>query len=103
MQTVQQTVQQTVHSVNNDLAVLNKARRRRGLPAYQHDPQLTRVARERATRQANRGRMSHVRGSFSPGRAEGVSMSTRGNPIANACYAMSRKVSCCWCGYCKRS
>jgi len=72
---------------------LNRARQRRGLSAYRHDPRLTEVANERASRQARQGRMSHVRGSYSPGRAEGVSMSTRGNPVANACYAMSRKYS----------
>ena len=78
---------------NNDLAILNRARRGRGLPAYKYDLRLTEVAHERASRQASRGRMSHVGGSFRPGRAEGVSMSTRGNPVANACYAMSSKYS----------
>lgn len=73
------------------MAVLNNRRRAKGLPEYQYDASLTKVASERANRQARNGRMSHVRGSFSPGRAEGVSYSSRGNPIANACYAMSNR------------
>jgi len=78
---------------SNDLNVLNLARQKRGLPGYQYDEQLTKVAAERASRMARQGRMRHLSGSFSPGSAEGISMtnSRTRNPISNACYAMSNR------------
>jgi len=77
---------------NNDLNILNSARNRRGLSSYRYDEELTKVAAERANRMARQGRMRHLSGSFSPGRAEGISMTNSSrNPIANACYAMSNR------------
>lgn len=78
---------------SNDLNILNSARNRKGLPSYKHDEELTEVASERANRMARQGRMKHLSGSFSPGRAEGISRtsSKTKNSISNACYAMSRR------------
>lgn len=77
---------------NNDLATLNRARLRRGRAPYRYDETLTQVAKSRANTQARRGgRSRHVAGNYNPGRAEGVSASDDGNPIANACFAMSRR------------
>ncbi len=82
-----------VRTDSSDLNILNSARRKRGLPSYQYDEKLTEVASERANRMARQGRMKHLFGSYSPGRAEGISMtsSKSRNPISNACFAMSRR------------
>jgi len=89
---VQQKQQQVVQTTNNDLAILNRARQSRGLPAYDHDPDLTAIANERAGRQARSRWMRHVSGK--PNNvAEGVSRNgsrRQGNPIASACLSMSR-------------
>ena len=92
VQQQQPVVHQSAETTNNDLAILNRARQNRGLPVYDHDPDLTAIANERAGRQARSRWMRHVSGK--PNNvAEGVSRNgsrRQGNPIASACLSMSR-------------
>lgn len=83
--------QMAPRSGSSALSAINQMRMRRGLRPFQFDPQLQAVAQARASRMAANGRKGHVRGSFSPGRAEGVAWhSARANP-ERCCYTTSSR------------
>lgn len=73
-----------------EVCQINAYRARNGQYGLIKDASLQAVAYARASRMAAYGYKGHVSGSYSPGRAEGVSWSTsRPNP-ERACYAMAR-------------
>lgn len=69
------------------LSILNAQRARRGIAALMPDAALQAVAERRAAMMATSGRKRHPRGSFSPGRYEGVGWTNKRNPSEiSACY-----------------
>ena len=72
---------------SNVLSALNAQRARQGLGSLAMDSQLQAVAERRAQLMASTGTKSHPRGSFSPGRYEGVGWSSSYSPSGvSACF-----------------
>jgi uncharacterized protein YkwD len=79
--------------VVNVLASLNAQRARQGVPSLRYDPQLQAVAQRRAQQMASRGLKGHPRGSFAPGRYEGVGWSSSYSPSGvRACYTSNARM-----------
>lgn len=75
--------QATTSGTRDVVGLLNRQRAMRGLPPYQRDPVLQRVAERRAVLTGRTGRFhGHPAGSFSPARMEGVGYSSGLNPTA---------------------
>ena len=87
------------------VVLLNRQRAARGLPPYIFDPVLQRVAERRALLTAATGRFrGHPPGSFSPGRGEGVGMSSSLRPTAvHACLTYSTRYRYCGCAMVQRN
>ena len=69
------TPQQTTPSSGRSaIAEVNALRAQRGLPAFQEDPSLSAIARQKASIQAQRGVMAHPGGTMGGARYEGVGM-----------------------------
>lgn len=79
--------------ITSALPMLNAQRKRGGIPALKHAPDLEKVAKKRLELIVASGQKGHPPGSFAPGKYEGVGWISGHSPKrVSACYSMDPNV-----------